>query len=288
MSGEGLRLLVVDGNTRPYTAEKIAHGGSAAGEQYALVLASLGHEVACRIIHPADDDYRGLPENEAPGDFDGAVWTGSGLSLCAPSEAVTRQVELARALFASGVPVFGSCWGLQVAAVALGGSVRRNPRGREIGIARRIACTASGMAHPMYARKPKVFDAIAVHLDEVESLPPGGRALAQNRISAIQAAEITCEARRISFWGVQYHPEYDFLEIASSLRRAGSAMVADRQARSLDELERYAGELVAMQDEPGRTDLAWRHGVDETVLDVALRRAEIRAWLDFIAARPQA
>ena len=39
----------------------------------------------------------------------------------------------AREIFASRVPFFGSCWGLQVAAVAAGGTVRLNPKGREMG-----------------------------------------------------------------------------------------------------------------------------------------------------------
>jgi GMP synthase (glutamine-hydrolysing) len=44
----------------------------------------------------------------------------------------------------TGVPVWGSCWGLQIATVALGGSVRRNPRGRELAIARAITVTEAG------------------------------------------------------------------------------------------------------------------------------------------------
>ena len=57
---------------------------------------------------------------------------------------VTRQIDFARAAFAAGVPVRGSCWGLQLAVAALGGSVRRNPRGRELPIARAITVTEAG------------------------------------------------------------------------------------------------------------------------------------------------
>ena len=35
--------------------------------------------------------------------------------------AVTRQIELMRAVYAAGVPCFGSCWGIQVGAAAAGG-----------------------------------------------------------------------------------------------------------------------------------------------------------------------
>lgn len=281
-----LRVLIVDGNTRDYNAKKIAHGGSAAAEQFAAVLQGIDASVTCTILRPAYDNAPALPAGVALEDFHGVAWTGSGLSLCDPeTPAVARQVELARRLLRGGVPVFGSCWGLQLAAVALGGSVRRNPKGREIGIARRIVCTDAGAAHPMYRHKAKVFDAIAVHADEVACAPIGMRILARNAMSDIQAAQIDEGAGRSMFWGVQYHPEYDFREIASSLRRARAPMIAEGLVRTEDELDTYAGELIALQDERGRTDLAWRHGLDATVLDPAVRHAELRAWLDFISRR---
>ena len=87
-------------------------------------------------------------------------------------------------------PLFGSCWGLQVVTVAAGGTVRANPKGREIGIGRRIALTPAGREHPMYAGKASVFDAVTVHLDEVETLAPGTTVLAANAQSDVQAAEI--------------------------------------------------------------------------------------------------
>ena len=91
-----------------------------------------------------------------------------------------------RAAFTAGVPVWGSCWGLQLAAVALGGSVRRNPRGRELPIARAITMTEVGRADPLLASRPAVFDALCSHLDEIETSPPNSRILAGNEVSAIQ------------------------------------------------------------------------------------------------------
>jgi len=62
---------------------------------------------------------------------------------------VRGQLDLARAAFAARVPSFGSCWAAQIAVVAAGGIVRANPRGREMGIARKIALTPEGRGHPM-------------------------------------------------------------------------------------------------------------------------------------------
>ena len=70
-----------------------------------------------------------------------------------------RQIELAKAVFAAGVPCFGSCWGLQVGVAAAGGTVVRDPRGREFGFARRIMLSAVGRDHAMFQGKPEVFEA---------------------------------------------------------------------------------------------------------------------------------
>ena len=58
-----------------------------------------------------------------------------------------------------------------MAVVAAGGTVRANPRGREMGIARKIALTPEGRGHPLYAGKGSVFDAFISHVDEITHLP---------------------------------------------------------------------------------------------------------------------
>ena len=106
-----------------------------------------------------------------------------------------RQVDLVRAALNTGTPVFGSCWGLQVITAAAGGSVRKNPKGREIGFGRGIRLTEAGRKHPMYVGKLDVFNAPTVHLDEVDTVPPGTTVLATNAMSAVQAAKSAPTAR---------------------------------------------------------------------------------------------
>jgi GMP synthase (glutamine-hydrolysing) len=86
--------------------------------------------------------------------------------------------------------------------VALGGSVRRNPRGRELPIARAITTTQAGRAHSLFGSRPAVFDALCSHLDEIETLPPNAQVLAANELSAIQAIAAQT-AGRGSFHGTQ-------------------------------------------------------------------------------------
>jgi GMP synthase (glutamine-hydrolysing) len=86
---------------------------------------------------------------------------------------------------------------LQLAAAALGGRVRTNPRGREIGVARGVALTEAGRGHPMLAGRPAVFEALCFHLDEVEAPPPGAEVLAGNAMSAVQAMALRTPGREL-------------------------------------------------------------------------------------------
>ncbi len=174
-------------------------------------------------------------------------------------------------------PLFGSCWGLQVITIAAGGSVRRNPKGREIGFGRRIRLTAAGRGHPMYAGKDEVFDAVTVHLDEVETLAPSMQVLASNAFSAVQAAEVT--ANGCTAWGVQYHPEYSLADIAASFRRHGKRLVEERLLHGDEEVLAYAERSRRFDVDPADKPLTWQHGLDSTVLDKKFRTREIRNWI---------
>src|SRR5690606_11253685 len=130
---------------------------------------------------------------------------------------ILRQIDLMRTIYASGTPVFGSCWGFQVAAVAADGDVQRNPLGREVGIARRILPSEAGRTHPLLAGRPPVYDAPAIHLDMVAVPPADSVVLAFNSLSPMQAAEIRFQGG--VFWGVQYHPEFSLRELSVILNR---------------------------------------------------------------------
>ena len=171
--------------------------------------------VSCDIVRPADAAVR-LPAGVALADYDGVAITGSALNIYDAGDSIERQIELARSVFASGVPCFGSCWGMQLAVTAAGGRVRANPLGREFGFARRIALNSAGRMHEMYRGKPAVFEAITVHRDDIEALPPGALALADSDMG-LQAIEM--RAGSSVFWGVQYHPEYSYADIAATAKR---------------------------------------------------------------------
>jgi GMP synthase (glutamine-hydrolysing) len=270
------RILVIDGNTKETRAKHVSVGGISSGEGYVATLKRLKPNLDCDIVRPADEEPD-LPAGVALKDYAGAVITGSALNIYAREPAVERQIELAKAVFAAGVPCFGSCWGLQVGVTAAGGRVVRNPRGREFGFGRRITLTSSGRDHPMFQGKPEVFEAVTVHVDTVESLPTGSTPLAHNDMG-LQAAEI--KLKQGSFWGVQYHPEYSCAEVAAMARRYADTLIHDGLVKDQAELDQLAADLVALNDHPDDVRLAWRFGVGASITDPAIKLAELRNWLD--------
>jgi GMP synthase (glutamine-hydrolysing) len=270
------RILVIDGNRAATRTAQVAAGGQATGEGYAQVLQQLAPlPLSCDIVRPADGEVR-LPAGVALADYNGAVMTGSALNVYDGGAHIERQIELARAVFASAVPFFGSCWGLQVAVTAAGGRVRRNPLGREFGFARRIELSAAGRQHPMFCGKPPVFEAVTVHRDDVEQLPDGTRVLASNEMG-VQALELRLGAA--SAWAVQYHPEYSYAEIAATALRYADTLLADALFESRGELQQFVAELRQLMHSPDDRRLTWKHGLGPAMQDERLKLAELRNWL---------
>ncbi|MBM6593039.1 type 1 glutamine amidotransferase [Microvirga pudoricolor] len=275
----GLRFLVVEGNTRHARQAHKASYGLTQGESYAAVLQEIEPASLCDIALPADEGAN-LPDPSGLQSYDGIVLTGSYLNIYDRTPEILRQIDLMRAAYASRTPVFGSCWGLQVGAVAAGGDVQRNPLGREMVFARRLTPTEAGWGHAMLAGRPAAFDAPAIHLDLVTALPGDCTVLATNAMAGVQAAEIRQDGG--VFWGVQYHPEFSLGEMAAILGRRGPTLLEEGFCRSPEDAAAFIADLQALHDDPARFDLAWRYGLDAEILDPARRTREIR---NFIEAR---
>jgi GMP synthase (glutamine-hydrolysing) len=272
----GPRILVIDGNVAQVRARQVAALGYDSGVGYARVLNQLDSSLQVDIVLGAEDDPR-FPDGVGLKDYDGVTMTGSALNIYNGGAPVARQIELAKAVLTAGVPFFGSCWGLQVAVTAAGGEVRANPRGREFGFARRILLTDTGKLHPVFAGKPLAFEAPTVHRDEIASLPAGAEILATNDFG-LQAASFTW--RGGSFWGVQYHPEYDYLDIAAAAERYGTTLVAEGIFGDGEALAAFTADLRALKSDPSNTALLWKHALGPAMQSETLRLLEIRNWLE--------
>ena len=270
-----LHLLVAEGNVADVRDRMKASAGTTPGESYAQVLRELAPGTRVDVCRPTDAG-EALPA--ALDSYDGLVITGSALNIYKREAPALRQVEFVRAAYAAGVPMFGSCWGLQLGTVAAGGSVALNPRGRESGFARRISLTESGRAHSMHVGRPGSFDAPAMHSDEVVQLPPDAIVTATNAMTAVQAAEI--RQGKSVFWGVQYHPEFSLSDIALVIRHLIPKLVEEGLFADAEVARAYVDDLLGLHREPLPGELARRLELNEQILDPILRTREIGNWVE--------
>jgi GMP synthase (glutamine-hydrolysing) len=270
----GPRILVAEGNTLEARRRNAAMTGATASERYAVTLRQLAPDATVDICFPSDPDPM---LHTALDSYDGVAVTGSALNIYRREPESLRQIDFVRSVFEQGLPMFGSCWGLQLAAVAAGGDVAKNQRGREAGFARRVTLTEAGRAHPMHRGRPPVFDAPAIHADEVVTLPPETTVTASNEMSQVQAAEI--RVGRSVVWGVQYHPEYQLDEVAAAVRRYGQILVDDGLFASAEDLEAYAEDVSLLHTNASRLDIALRRNIGSELLLEEQRVREIANWI---------
>jgi GMP synthase (glutamine-hydrolysing) len=271
-----LRLLVADGDVAEGRRRIAATAGATFAETYAGVLRNIAADARVDVATPADQGAI-LPADLAA--YDGVAITGSSLNIYKREPGSLRQIDFVRELFDRGIPMFGSCWGLQLAAVVAGGEVAPNRNGREVAFARNITLTDAGRSHAMHAGRSLSFDAPAIHGDEVVRLPGNVVVTAENSVSNVQAAEI-----RFSngvFWGVQYHPELSLHDIAATVRRNRSALLAEGFFQTADNLESYALDLDRLHENRERRDIAWRIGLGTEITDDRMRVREIANWISF-------
>ena len=278
---QSLRLLIAESETEAALESRRQSTGRSSGETFASTLVELRPGCTVELARPIED---GTPEwsSDDLADFDGIFLSGSPLHAWDDSPPVRRHKRFMEAAFRSATPCFGSCAGLQIAAAVAGGSVRAKTERHEAGLARRIQATPAGQDHPLLDGRPASWDALCVHSDEVEVLPPQATLLASNASTLVQAAEIRWGPG--VFWGVQYHPELPPREIADALRRQSDGIIAQGLARSRRDVESIAILLSELDAEPGRADLQWRLGTNEQVADGALRTLELRNFLDHLVA----
>ncbi|MXP40713.1 type 1 glutamine amidotransferase [Altererythrobacter soli] len=271
------RLVLLEGNTAEKRALGAKLGVRSSSAIYAKAIRRHFPDLALDVVNGADPDWT-LPDARRWSDYDGLVITGSSLHAYDPEFAVTNQIDLVKQASETGMPIFGSCWGLQIAAVAGGGKVEYSPRGREVGLARKIVPNERGRAHPMFSLKGPAFDAPCIHYDEVTRLPDGAEVLASNAHSAIQAALIP--VGRSTVWAVQYHPEFDLLQLVQLYRLYSRSMIQEGFFSSQAELDAYVAKLQQLIEQPDHMGLRWQLGIDEDVIDDRRRSGEIISWID--------
>ena len=227
-------------------------------------------------IHPGKKEEF-LPQGISLEDFDGIVWTGSSLNIYDSNPAIMRQIELAKETLKINTNIFGSCWGLQVYVTAAGGSVRKNPKGREMIIARNIQLNENGKKHYMYKGKYEKFDALCSHLDEVENIPSDSKILCSNDHSEIQA--LSFKINGANFCGTQYHPEFNFEILSKILLARKSILISENIFEDNDNANKTISCLDNLTNNNGNGDYL---KIGQDILDKRIRNKELENWLNYI------
>lgn len=186
-------------NAGPFRADK-ADGlyDYAGGDNHVLFAKMMELEPAQVVEVPIQDDGCRLPD---PAEISAVVISGS------PAMVTDRHAWAERAAqwvadHNGKLPVLGVCFGHQLVAHALGGTVAPLAHRSEYGTVE-VRATAAADADPVFQGVAARFKAQAAHSQTVAALPAGATLLAQNDFG-VQAARMS-----ETVWGLQFHPEFD-------------------------------------------------------------------------------
>ena len=140
-----------------------------------------------------------LPDPEGVG---AVLVTGSGAMVTDDAEWVEPAAAWLRTLIERGAPVLGICFGHQLLAHALGGLVRDNPNGVEVGTVQ-SRLTLGALHDPLFAGLPTRMQVQASHRQSVIELPAGAERLAASDLDPNHAFRFGTTT-----WGIQFHPEF--------------------------------------------------------------------------------
>ena len=129
-------------------------------------------------------------------EFDAVVVTGSRASVYEEEPWIADARDWVAGALDRGLPALGICWGHQLLADVLGGTVE--PMGEyELGYR-----TVQHTGDDVFEGVPETFTVFTTHSDAVTDLPPGADRIAENEYG-IQGF------RHGNVYGLQSHPEYD-------------------------------------------------------------------------------
>lgn len=116
---------------------------------------------------------------------------------------VPRSQELLYNCASEGIPVFASCFGFQLAVLALGGAVIHDGSHYEMGTIP-IFTTKEAQSDPLYTGIGNSFYAVSVHKEKAISAPEGSIELANTAMCSH-----SFRIKNKPFWAFQFHPEVD-------------------------------------------------------------------------------
>jgi GMP synthase (glutamine-hydrolysing) len=151
-----------------------------------------GHDDVDLVIYDAIDGE--IPAD--PSECDAWITTGSRHSVNDDEPWIRRLEDFVREVAETGIPFVGICFGHQLIARALGGSVVESDRGWGIGIKEVVVEDDLGLGSS--------YRILNSHRDQVEQLPPGAKILGWNEHCPVAMFGVG-----ESMIGIQGHPEFE-------------------------------------------------------------------------------
>lgn len=148
----------------------------------------------------------------------GVVVTGSPAMVSSRLDWSERTAKWLRKAVGTGLPILGVCYGHQLLAHALGGTVGPNPMGRQIGTVS-SQLIDNKCKDKLLGHLPGTFAVQASHSEVVLELPTGAQRLAINPLDRNFAI---CFAPNT--WGVQFHPEFSAPVTSDYIRYRADAL----------------------------------------------------------------
>jgi GMP synthase (glutamine-hydrolysing) len=155
-------------------------------------------DLATRVVDPRRGEALPLPVECA-----GILVTGSHAMVTDQKGWSRTTAAWLPSAVAAHVPLLGVCYGHQLLADAMGGTVANHPQGMEMGTVD-IRLTPETDSDLLFKAFPGVIKVHASHSQTVIRLPPDAVLLAANAWEPHHAFAVGDCA-----WGIQFHPEFD-------------------------------------------------------------------------------
>ncbi|MFQ3355936.1 MAG: GMP synthase-like glutamine amidotransferase [Paracoccaceae bacterium] len=217
-----MKLAILVTNT---DVSKFSESRPKDGEKFTLLIQSVRPSWLCSIFSVKDNVFP-----KELNKFDGFIITGSPASVHDISPWISKLMNLIREIHKANKPMFGSCFGHQAIALALGGSVGQNPSGWSHGLIENKMTAVLPWAHV-----PPTYKLYGSHIEQVTKLP-----IIAKPVVTSEGCEVAGYIIERNVFTTQHHPEMSHEFITDLVEECAQYVGFDATSKARKSLEKYA------------------------------------------------